>query len=98
MKLNEVYLSYIRSKPCVVCGKMGVDPHHLIARGIGGYKGGWKDFTTIPLCREHHTELEQIGVTRMEKKYEKYQLNLCMDAVLLLIAFFWDDEQMERSN
>jgi len=58
MKLNEVYLSYIRSKPCAVCGKMGVHPHHMEARGMGGNNlSGEKDYFCVPLCAEHHTEV-----------------------------------------
>ena len=57
MKLNEAYKAYIRSKPCLVCGGRS-EPHHLKARGMGGKnKSGVKDFTCIPLCREHHDEI-----------------------------------------
>lgn len=64
---NEAHLEYVRKLSCVVCAKTPVDPHHLQARGTGEHKRN--DYFVLPLCREHHSEVEQIGVQRFEKKY-----------------------------
>jgi hypothetical protein len=39
---------------------------------MGGRRGEnqkGSDFSAIPLCREHHREIETIGVTLFEEKY-----------------------------
>lgn len=44
--------------PCVMCGKEGVDIHHISARGIGGSR--CKDYpeNLAALCRICHTSAE----------------------------------------
>ena len=88
--MTEVRKRYIRSQVCLV-DKVGtikrevdqcygrVDPHHLSARGMGGRDGGKTDETMVPLCRKHHSEVEQIGVIKFQVKYEidlKYELSV----------------------
>jgi len=69
-KLGEIYKNYIKSKTCIICGKMGVDPHHLEARGMGGKnKTSWKDYTCVPLHHRYHVELDNIGIERFVEKY-----------------------------
>ena len=49
--LSKKYLDYIRNKPCLVCGKMPCDPHHMEAVGMGGAnRDGFKDYSCVPLC------------------------------------------------
>jgi len=44
---NKKYEAFVRSKPCIICGKTPVDLHHVDhARSNASY--------TVPLCREHH--------------------------------------------
>lgn len=57
------YLDFVRRQICLVCAKRS-DPHHVKTRGAGG-----SDFLAANLCREHHTEIGQIGILRFEKKY-----------------------------
>ena len=69
-KMVEIYKKYIKSKSCIICGRMGVDPHHVETLGMGGKnKTGEKDYSCIPLCREHHSELDAIGIDRFVEKY-----------------------------
>ena len=80
MTQAEKYKAWVRTLACLVDKDNGkdkcygrVDPHHLIARGMGGTRGKFleqKDWSCIPACRKHHSELEQIGKSRFEKKYE----------------------------
>ena len=80
--LSKKYLEYIKEKPCLVCGKMPVDPHHMEAVGMGGAnRDGFKDYSCVPLCRIHHSEYHQNGIHKFE---EKYQVNLWKDAFNLL--------------
>lgn len=57
--IDEDYLDYVRSKPCVGCGKRPVDADHLRARGFGS--GKRNDHLAIPLCRKCHSERGQVG-------------------------------------
>ena len=88
---SKKYLDYIRNKPCLVCGSIPCDPDHLEARGMGGAgKGGTvtntlKDFSCIPLCRNHHTERGSLGNEKFENKYTT---NVWRDAFRLLRSYF----------
>ena len=47
------------NKTCCVCGRKGVDLHHVIPLGMGADRTtkpqlGWP---VLPLCREHHTRM-----------------------------------------
>jgi len=60
-KHTKIYLNYFGYDEtdfigCEICGKLAVDIHHLIAKGMGGSKT--KDYieNLIALCREHHVE------------------------------------------
>jgi len=84
--LSKKYLDYIRRQFCLVCGNTPCDPDHLEARGMGGAnKDGFKDYSCIPLCREHHTERHQFGNQKFEYKYN---INLWKDAFNLLRRYF----------
>lgn len=59
---SKKYLDFIRSKPCLVCGKPGPsDPHH---ENLGFCGVGMKapDTHTVPLCRECHQRRHITGV------------------------------------
>ena len=72
--IDEEYLDYIRKQPCLVC-RHDSDPHHLVTRKAFG-----SDYTAIPLCRNHHTEIGW-GIGKFELKYK---INLWKDAHRLL--------------
>ena len=76
------YLDYIRSLPCLICGKPG-EPHHLEAVGMGRNRNRElkEHYTTIPLCRNHHIEIETVGLKAFETKYN---VNLWREAMRLL--------------
>ncbi len=86
-KETKEYLSFVRSHPCLVCNESSVDADHLQARGMGGRKnkgthtGSLIDFSTVPLCRIHHTERHSIGTTKFQ---EKYNINLWREAFMLI--------------
>lgn len=63
--VDEVYLDWIRAKRCSVlaCRVTPCDAHHIKTVGSGGH-----DHMTIPLCRHHHTMLQDapdLIVTKM---------------------------------
>lgn len=70
--VDENYLDHVRSLACIVptCGFRPVDPHHL--KAVGWREAKRNDYSTVPLCRRHHSEVEQIG---MEKFCAKYSID-----------------------
>jgi len=64
---NPELLKEIKSKRCEVCGEPPPsDPHHIKSRGAGG-----DDIpdNLLALCRDHHTEIHMIGISRFMNKY-----------------------------
>ena len=77
MTQAEQYKAWITTLACLVdkdCyGR--VDPHHLIAKGMGGTRGRFleqKDWSCVPLCRKHHDE---VGWSKIDFE-KKYKINL----------------------
>lgn len=65
---SEKWLRWVKSQPCVCCGRQADDPHHLIGVGGGIMGGKADDLDVIPLCREHHNELHR-NVAEFERQY-----------------------------
>ena len=84
------YKEYVRTLPCLICGRGGVDPAHLKAVGAGRKRElpKWEDFTIIPLSHEYHQELHYIGMTKFEKKY---QINLYKEALTILAKWIFNE-------
>jgi hypothetical protein len=58
---DKAHLKFVASQPCLVCGRLPSDPHHLRfaqPRAIGLKVS---DEFTVPLCRGHHRQLHQAG-------------------------------------
>ena len=49
----------------MICGQQA-EPHHAATGGVGMK---CSDYQTIPLCREHHSEIHQIGKLTFQWKY-----------------------------
>lgn len=55
---SDKYIKWIKDQPCYICGRDGVDPHHIIGVGhLGGTATKAPDWATIPLCRQCHTNM-----------------------------------------
>lgn len=87
MKRNPKRLAEVRKLPCVKCGMRPVDAAHSNqgkhSKGMG-LKAS--DEFTIPLCRKHHIEYDQLlTMTRREaevwfdRMYEKTNRMLSME-------------------
>ncbi|KRN13441.1 hypothetical protein IV37_GL000162 [Fructilactobacillus fructivorans] len=59
-------------RDCIVCGKPGADIDHFKAVGMGRnrYKIDQRGMYVWSLCRKHHQERHQIGITDFAKKYQ----------------------------
>jgi hypothetical protein len=60
-KHTKIYMDYFGYGKedfcgCEVCGKRGVDIHHIFARGMGGSKEKDTIVNLMCLCRECHVE------------------------------------------
>jgi hypothetical protein len=59
---DAAHLAYVRTLPCLICGKPGSDPAHLrtASREYGKRETGMQekpsDCWVLPLCRFHHSE------------------------------------------
>lgn len=84
---GEEYISYVKQKPCCICYDFPVDAHHLVAIGMGNNrkKGSDRDFTCIPLCREHHSEFHNSGLNAIN---HRYNIDLWKEAFMLFKAQF----------
>lgn len=56
----QTYLSFIRTLPCLVCGRWSI-AHHLMhaEQSAMGKRSG--DNWAVPLCADHHSDLHKFG-------------------------------------
>jgi len=47
------YLAWLHDQPCMVCGKLPVEVHHVEIKGMGG-RNAVNDRCCLPLCVQHH--------------------------------------------
>jgi len=58
---NKAHVSFVASQPCLVCQRSPCDAHHLKFAQPRSLGRKVSDEFTVPLCREHHTELHRHG-------------------------------------
>jgi hypothetical protein len=58
---DREHVRFVAKQPCLICGRVPSDPHHLrfVQRQALGRKVS--DEYTVPLCRGHHRELHRPG-------------------------------------
>jgi hypothetical protein len=63
---SEKYKAWIRTQPCVVCGRTGetIAPAHM---ATGGTSIKASDYYCLPLCYDHHAEEHRGHKTFAEK-------------------------------
>jgi hypothetical protein len=67
---SKKYRKWVSEHPCIICGKSPPnDPHHLKIKGNGGMSRKPDDVWCVPLCREHHNEIETSGKLSFEATY-----------------------------
>lgn len=64
---SEEYKAYVRTLPCIVCGK-DAEPHHEVG---GGWALKGPDLFCIPLCRYDHDLYGTLGVESFWEKVNK---------------------------
>jgi hypothetical protein len=58
---DKAHLRFVASQPCLVCGRQPSDPHHLQFAQPRALGLKVSDEFTVPLCRNHHRQLHQLG-------------------------------------
>ena len=86
----EDYKDHVRKLPCLVCDE-AADAHHLVSVGMGRKRAlpRWEDYTIVPLCRNHHQELHQVGLTVFQNNW---QINLVKKALLILAQWIFEND------
>ena len=82
---NIQYFFYkcVTSRTCCICGKKNADIDHF-DRALGRRKRKEVDhteFTFAALCRTHHTEKHQKGITEFKNKYHVIGIKLNQDEI-----------------
>lgn len=62
--VDEAHLAFIRTLPCIACGRTGCDVHHLLRTAERGMGRKSDDNHTLPMCHEQHMELHTDGNER----------------------------------
>ena len=82
---NIQYFFYkcVMNRTCCICGKKNADIDHF-DKALGRRKRREVDhteFTFAALCRTHHTEKHQLGITEFKKKYQVIGVKLDQDEI-----------------
>lgn len=82
---NIQYFFYkcVVNRTCCICGKKNADVDHF-DKALGRRKRKEVDhteFTFAALCRTHHTEKHQMGITEFKKKYHVIGIKLNQDEI-----------------
>jgi hypothetical protein len=58
---DREHLKFVATQPCLVCGRIPSDPHHLKFAEQRTMARKVSDRFTVPICRLHHRELHRRG-------------------------------------
>lgn len=58
---SKAHLAFVRAQACVVCQRQPCDAHHLKFAQTRALGRKVSDEFTVPMCRDHHTELHRHG-------------------------------------
>jgi hypothetical protein len=61
---NKEHLRHVAAQPCLVCGALPADAHHVRFAQPKAFGRKVSDEFTVPLCRTHHRELHRTGNER----------------------------------
>lgn len=94
--VNEDYLAFVRSKPCIRCNAAPMsDAHHMVSRG---WREAFRnDFTAVPCCRSCHSLYESVGwnVTRWLDSRKLPSVYLAECVANLMAEFFLAPKKAE---
>jgi hypothetical protein len=88
---DKEHRKFVASKPCLVCGRVPSDPHHLRFAQPRALGRRVSDEFTVPLCRLHHRELHRRG-----DEAAWWQANK-IDPIPFALRL-WHERQFEQSD
>lgn len=59
------HLRFVASQPCLICGRVPSDAHHIKFAELQAMARKVSDRFTVPICRMHHRELHRRGNERI---------------------------------
>src|SRR5262245_58134471 len=85
-RIAEDYLRFLRSKPCLLCDRRDVVPHHLVSRK-------WReatrdDFLCLPACSQIHAQIHSLGLARALHRHGLQMQYLIAAVEDLLVEYF----------
>jgi hypothetical protein len=83
---SDEYLSFVRTKPCFLCGAFPVDTHHLWSRGWREWKR--RDHLVLPVCRRCHGEIHSLGMSAVLARRNLRGRDLVTAVADLLVEYF----------
>jgi ERF superfamily len=70
---DKIHRQYVASQPCLVCGRVPSDAHHIRFAQPRAMSRKASDEFTVPLCRVHHREIHRRG--NEETWWEEVKIN-----------------------
>jgi hypothetical protein len=61
MVRDKDHRKFVLRQPCLVCGRVPSDPHHLTFTQPRALRRRVSDEFIVPVCRVHHSELHRSG-------------------------------------
>jgi hypothetical protein len=58
---DREHIRFVAKQPCLICGRVPSDPHHLRFAQHPALGGKVSDEFTVPLCRGHHRKVHSCG-------------------------------------
>ena len=58
---DKEHVRFVTKQPCLICGRVPSDPHHLRFAQQRALGGKVSDEFIVPLCRGHHREVHRCG-------------------------------------
>ena len=58
---DREHVRFVAKQPCLICGRLPSDPHHLRFAQHPALGRKVSDEFTVPLCRGHHREVHRCG-------------------------------------
>jgi hypothetical protein len=58
---DREHIKFVAKQPCLICGRVPSDPHHLRFAQHSALGRKVSDEFTVPLCRGHHREVHRCG-------------------------------------
>jgi len=87
---NPRYRAFIKSFPCVGCGRTwGIDPMHTGPHGLGQKSD---DRSCLPGCRKCHDQLHKIGPVRFQEIH-----GIDFAALIQMFNHFWEKKQEKKA-